>query len=105
MFAIIFYACQCLCIVYKKKVCNAFLNNTYSLYQFVIPKYSILHFHSFLIWENNIDAQNVATHMDDVIQGINRGFANDELTPIVQFLIFLRPEPWMNSWDFNLHQL
>ena len=43
---------------------------------------SILHFHSFLIWENNIDAQNVAMHMDVVIQGINRGFAIDELIPI-----------------------
>ena len=43
---------------------------------------SILHFHSFLIWENNINAQNVAMHMDVVIQGINRGFAIDELIPI-----------------------
>ena len=85
---IFFYACQCLCIVYKSiNVCNAFLDNTYSLYRFVIPKYSILHFHSFLIWENNIDAQNVAMHMDVVIQGINRGFATHELTPKVEFWI------------------
>ena len=53
---------------------------------------SILHFRSFLIWENNIDAQNVAVHMDVVIQGINRGFATDELISNVQFLILLRPE-------------
>ena len=85
-------------------MCNAFLNNTYSLYQFVIPKYSILHFHSFLIWENNIDAQNVAMHMDVVIQGISRGFATDELTPNVQFLILLRPEP-MNELMGLKHQL
>ena len=81
-------------------MCNAFLNNTYSLYQFVIPKYSILHFHSFLIWENNIDAPNVAMHMDVVIQGINRGFATDELIPNVQFLILLRPEPMNELMGF-----
>ena len=61
---------------------------------------SILHFHSFLIWENNIDAQNVAMHMDVVIQGISRGFATDELTPNVQFLILLRPEPMNELMGF-----
>ena len=84
----------------QKHKCNAFLNNTYSLYQFVIPKYSILHFHSFLTWENNIDAQNVAMHMDVVIQGIGRGFATDKLTPNVQFLILLRPEPMNELMGF-----
>ena len=61
---------------------------------------TILHFHSFLIWENNIDAQNVAMHMDVVIKGINRGFATDELTPNVQFLILLRPEPMIELMGF-----
>ena len=61
---------------------------------------SILHFHSFLIWENNIDAQNVAMHMDVAIQGINRGFATDEFIPNVQFLILLRPEPMNELMGF-----
>ena len=39
-------------------------------------------------------------HMDDVIQGISRGFATDELTPNVQFLILLRPEPMIELMGF-----
>ena len=58
-------------------------------YRFVIPKYFAF---PYLILENNIDAQNVAMHMDVAIQGINRGFATDELIPNVQLLILLRPE-------------
>ena len=61
---------------------------------------TILHFHSFLIWENNIDAQNVAMHMDVVIQGINRDFATDKLIPNVQFPILLRPEPMIELMGF-----
>ena len=43
-------------------------------------------------------------HMDVVIQGISRGFATDELTPNVQFLILLRPEPMNELMGFS-HRL
>ena len=39
-------------------------------------------------------------HMDVVIQGIGRGFATDKLTPNVQFLILLRPEPMNELMGF-----
>ena len=60
-------------------------------YRFVIPKYFAFPF-LFNLRSNNIDAQNLAMHMDVVIQGIIKGFATNDLIPNGQFLIFLRPE-------------